>query len=448
MRNLSPTLLVLLLAPTLSFAVDLVRPSEDGNDWYFGMGGGDPYVNYRQTNRTTLDLEVGAEWSAFTGCSFDPRAGVIQTFKDAKKSVYGFAQDIVDSAPTLVAAWGLNKLQENYPGAYDLLTKGLMDAKASFSGAVKSCRDLQNDMSNGRDPTNGWIRFSRKATWDTASRTGENPVATEQSMDTQAANRGVTWINGQQRGGLNQAPISVVADTIDAAYTSLNKGMTGASESNGVTGEERISRVFPTSSDAAKWARSVVGESTIQTCTNCPRLKTAMGQGLRLKHREEREKVDKDLADALKATKITNDTLNKLSTPGMGIVATEEVLRGLREAPPAEQAILANRFASELALARVSEKAMITRDLLNIGSQEPNITANDTAVSQLDTARERLDRELNNILYEQEIKSKVVTQSARVLSELGSKRDRSRDGQKLEAPELRPRDVKDGGIAQ
>ena len=86
MRNLSPTLLVLLLAPTLSFAVDLVRPSEDGNDWYFGMGGGDPYVNYRQTNRTTLDLEVGAEWSAFTGCSFDPRAGVIQTFKDAKKA--------------------------------------------------------------------------------------------------------------------------------------------------------------------------------------------------------------------------------------------------------------------------------------------------------------------------------------------------------------------------
>ena len=84
----------------------------------------------------------------------------------------------------------------------------------------------------------------------------------------------------------------------------------------------------------------------------------------------------------------------------------------MREAPPAEQAILANRFASELALARVSEKAMITRDLLNIGSQEPNITANDTAVSQLDTARERLDRELNNILYEQEIKSKVVTQSA------------------------------------
>ena len=40
----------------------------------------------------------------------------------------------------------------------------------------------------------------------------------------------------------------------------------------------------------------------------------------------------------------------------MGIVATEEVLRGLREAPANEQAILANRFASELALARVTEK--------------------------------------------------------------------------------------------
>ena len=34
------------------------------------------------------------------------------------------------------------------------------------------------------------------------------------------------------------------------------------------------------------------------------RLNTKMGQGLRLKHREEREKIDKDLADALAAKKL------------------------------------------------------------------------------------------------------------------------------------------------
>jgi hypothetical protein len=132
----------------------------------------------------------------------------------------------------------------------------------------------------------------------------------------------------------------------------------------------------------------------------------------------------------------------------MGIVATEEVLRGLREAPPSEQAILANRFASELALARVTEKALIARDLLNVGTQEPNIAANETAVDQLATARDRLDRELDNILYEQEVKSKVITNSSKVLTERGQARDARSEGQDLQRPSIRQRDVQDGGIKQ
>ena len=426
-------------------AAELLRPSEDGKDWYFMMGGGDPYVNYRQTNRTTLDLNVGAEWSAFRGCTFDPRASVINTLKDAKQSINGFAEDIVSAAPMLAASLGLSKLQENYPGAYDLITKGLADAKAGFTGAVKSCRDMQSDLANGRDPINGWVRFSRKASWDAGAQTGENPVRVEQKLDSDAAKRGIAWVGGEHKGGANQEPIRVVGDTIDAAYSHVTKDQTG-SESSEITGDGRITRVFSNSAAAAKWTTSVIGESTIRTCEDCDHLSTKMGQGLRLKHREERETIDRDLAAALKATKITNDALNKLSAPGMGIVATEEVLRGLREAPPSEQGILANRFASELALARVTEKALIARDLLNVGTQEPNIAANETAIDQLTTARDRLDRELNNILYEQEVKAKVITNSARVLTERGQARDDHRKYRTLEHPELQGGQMEDGGI--
>ena len=447
MPNRLLVLLAVLLMNNPVTAAELLRPSEDGNDWYFSMGGGDPYVNYRQTNRTTLDLNVGAEWSAFRGCSFDPRASIVDTLKDAKQSINGFAEDIVSAAPMLAASWGLSKLQENYPGAYDLITKGLADAKASFTGAVKSCRDMQSDLANGRDPTNGWVRFSRKASWESGAQTGDNPVRVEQKLDADAAKRGVAWVGGKLKGGTGQQPILVVGDTIDAAYAHVTKDQTGT-ESNNVSGDGRITRVFPTSTAAAKWTTSVIGESTIRMCPDCDRLSTKMGQGLRLKHREEREAIDKDLADALKANKITNDSLNRLSAPGMGIVATEEVLRGLREAPPSEQGILANRFASELALARVTEKALIARDLLNVGTQEPNIAANETAIDQLTTARDRLDRELNNILYEQEVKSKVVTQSAKVLTERGQARDARSSGQDLERPSQEQRKVIDGGIQQ
>jgi hypothetical protein len=132
----------------------------------------------------------------------------------------------------------------------------------------------------------------------------------------------------------------------------------------------------------------------------------------------------------------------------MGIVATEEVLRGLREAPPNEQAILANRFASELALARVTEKALIARDLLNVGAQEPNIAANDTAAQQLERATASLDKELNNIVYEQEVKSKVITQSARMLSERGRARDDNERGLRMQNPVVTPNEMIDGGIQQ
>lgn len=303
---------------------------------------------------------------------------------------------------------------------------------------------MQSDIAAKRDPTNGWVRISKRGEWEYSSDRGDNPVKTDRKID-DAGDRGVAWVGGKQRGGKDMPPIKVVGDTITAAYDHITKDQSGT-QSNSVTGDERISRVFSNSDAAAKWTTAVVGESTVRTCNNCNRLNTKMGQGLRLKHREERDKIDKDLVDALAAKKITKDYLDRLSAPGMGIVATEEVLRGLREAPANEQAILANRFASELALARVTEKALIARDLLNVGAQEPNISANDTAALQLERATVALDKELNNIVYEQEVKSKVITQSARMLSERGRARDDHDRGLRMQNPVVTPNEMIDGGI--
>lgn len=446
MKKLIALIITLHLIAQPILADDLVRSSADGRDWYFSMGGGDPYVNYRQTNRTTLDFNVGAEWSAFRGCSFDPRFSVLNTMQDIQEGLYGFAKDIADSAPTMVAAWGLSKLQSSFPDAYSLLTKGLEDAKASYTASVKTCRDMQSDIAAKRDPSNGWVRISKRHDWEYSSERGDNPVKTERRID-ESGDRGVAWVGGKQRGGKNMPPIQVVGDTISAAYDHITKDQEG-SPSNSVTGDERIARVFTSGESAAKWTTSVVGESTVRTCNDCNRLNTKMGQGLRLKHREERDKIDKDLRDALSAKKITKDHLDSLSAPGMGIVATEEVLRGLREAPANEQAILANRFASELALARVTEKALIARDLLNVGAQEPNIAANDTAAQQLERATVALDKELNNIVYEQEVKGKVINQSARVLSERGRARDDSERGLRMQNTTVKPNEMIDGGIQQ
>ncbi len=445
-----------LVAALFAFApsyadIPLVRPTGDGT-WYFSVGGADPYVNYRQSNRTTVDLEVGVEWNMFRNCQFDPRINIVNTFKDAQHSLYGLANDVVAAAPGMLQAWGLSKVQENYPGVYDFMTKGLVDAKFSFQGAVKSCRDLQNDLGNGRNPMDGWLRVSKNSTWADAARVGDNPVFTDDDMETKAADRGVMMPGGVMKGGRNangtlQPPILTVADTVEAGYSHVTLGASTAEGGNGVTGDERITRVFKDSDAATKWTTSVVGERMISTCTNCTKLKTKVGQGLRLTHSDEKKIAEADLLTALTASKITNAMLTKLSSPGMGIMATDQVIRSLREAPPAEQAILANRFTSELAMSRTMEKALIARDLLNAGEQDPNLAANQQAQEEITYAKQRLQREIDNVLFEQDVKSRVLTNSSRLLSERMEGRDLSSQGKSLETPRTREDKFKDGGVA-
>src|SRR5690606_529244 len=121
---------------------------------------------YTQSNKTTLSLGVGAEWNLFRGCSFDPSYSISETFGDMKHNVYGLAEDVMASAISTFSAWGLSKIQENWPGLYDTLTKGLKDAKESYTISLKTCRDAKADLEAGRNPVDGWYSIARKSSWD------------------------------------------------------------------------------------------------------------------------------------------------------------------------------------------------------------------------------------------------------------------------------------------
>src|SRR5690625_7063657 len=84
------------------------------------------------TNRTRVSLGLGANWSVGNACSFDPKAGITNTFSNAKHSLNAFISDVAGNASSLAAGWGITKLQEMNPGLYDLITKGLADARNSY----------------------------------------------------------------------------------------------------------------------------------------------------------------------------------------------------------------------------------------------------------------------------------------------------------------------------
>lgn len=419
-----------------------VRPNGDNDSWYFSMGGSDPYINYHQSNRTNLNLSVGAEWNLFRGCSFDPRTSIAETFADAQRSIYGLSKDVAAAAPGLLTAWGLSQVQENYPGVYDFLMKGLVDAKASYQIAIKSCQDMRNDVKNSRDPVDGWIRVSKTSNWDTAVATGENPTHVVDSN----GDGGVVMAGGVKKGGLHQDPIRAVADTVEAGYYHMTNGLTPDPTMDPIQGDRNITRVFPNAAAASKWTASVVGEREIRTCETCVKLQTKVGQGLRIMQKEEKETVVNDLSNALAAPKVTNNMLNKLSVPGMGIVATEETIRAIKDAPSAEQRILANRYASEVALARVMEKGLIARDLMNMGEQEPNISANTEAQQEIEFSKKRLDQELDNVMFENDVRKKVLNNAAATLADREYARSHSPTGNQLKTAPSKSKGMTDGGV--
>jgi len=409
---------------SMAASADIVRPTGDG-EWYYAIGGGDPFMYYNQSNKTNLDLSAGAEWSMFSGCSFDPKFAIADTFGNIKHNVYGLSQDVMSAATAAFSAWGLSKIQENWPGLYNTLTTGLKEAKESYTLSLKTCRDVKADLAANRSPIEGWISASRKSSWDKASKDGKNPVDAEKSIEESVGNPGITWIDGKQRGGSKMDPIKIVEDTVGAGYAH-SVGDAKAQDKDPVAGDPNISRVFPTKLSATTWAREVVGEREIRTCSDCTKLKTSVGQGLRFQYRKELDVARADLAKIMKEPigyKITSADLDKLSVPGMGVVINDLIIINLKQAPLDEQQILANKLVGEIALARTMEKALIARDLLNAGAQEPNISASgDLSRVEIDYSRQRLQTEIDNILFETEVRQKVITNAAGTIAQRGASR--------------------------
>lgn len=415
----APVMAALLL---LSIPVSgQIRPSDAGT-WYYEIGGADPYM-FGYTNRTRVNLGLGANWSVGNACSFDPKAGITNTFSNAKHSLNAFISDVAGNASSLAAGWGITKLQEMNPGLYDLITKGLADARNSYNLSVKNCQEIVSDNQSGRNPVDGWIQVSKAESWKERTAAGGDAVEADQEINENPGEGGITWVGGRKAGGANQPPIETIGDSVAAGFGHLTNGGRDDggeddTEGNDYPVDRRVTRLWPTPDAASEWVTSVVGEEEVRVCNNCENLQTRVGQGLRLQVNTEKTKVDEDLAPLLRTHDTpTIDELDAISVPGMGLMITEPVIFSLREESGPERALLANRLSTEIALARTMEKALVGLDLLRAGRQEANIAANSEATASIDASIARLQSEIDGILYERDVRQRVLADTARLLSE-------------------------------
>lgn len=179
----------------------------------------------------------------------------------------------------------------------------------------------------------------------------------------------------------------------------------------------------------------VVGEQTISLAlaTDDPDARSGAqaGIGLHPLIDEERAKILPLLADLVNGSQKPGfDNLAKASGGSMQL--TRGVVEALRDDPDA--GVLTERLAGELALARVTEQALLARRTLLAGMREPNIANVKEAQETLSKTTTQLDEELNQLKLELDFRQALTRNTASQILQRKQQRDQLQ-GQAVEVPD-------------
>jgi len=171
-----------------------------------------------------------------------------------------------------------------------------------------------------------------------------------------------------------------------------------------------IYQTWQAPSDAQAWIIDVIGEREIANGINSGKA----GRGLNPITQDYYESNYEKLVDLINDTKEINDSsLTSLNKGPLNV--TRGVIETLRE--DSERGILANRLASEMALAQAIDEALMARRILLAGRKEPNIANNDIAQAKIVSQIAELDMEINQVKLEYDVRKSISGNTLSIIHE-------------------------------
>lgn len=433
----------LVIAPPVAGAAT-PAPSED-SIWYYEIGGARALSAPANPSVVTTTIGGSAKLGLGYSCGkFDPVLGVTNTLNNIKTGIDQMTNAMVNAATSAIASLPALILQRANPGLYDLFQNALLRAEETVSLATKSCEQMEAEIAKGKNPYDEWVVLSKGTDWKVQMGAGGiDVVNAKQNVESAAGNNGVPWpVSGGSAGGVAQPPIRVIGDTVHSGWNVImgRPPNAGGSVPSGPTAP-RLAQVWSSPAAARDWGVEVLGDIEVRTCDGCQR-SGRPGVGLLPEQDAATTTVRTDLTGLLTgATPPTLANLDNASAPGIAV--TRELVEAVRELPAAEQTVAMDKLASEIALARTLEKALLLRRTLLAGRQVPEITAS-PATDDIERKVSELDREIDNLLFETRVRREVVSDTAaRLLREA-----RRRKAQSLATPITPykdPKPVRDGG---
>jgi len=373
----------------------------------YSIGGGNA-VSMGNASRMRL-LGVGAGWNANLICGDmsitttlqNQLNGLTNGFQQIMSTVIQNATSAVASLPALI-------IQRADPGLYNLLTNGVLQARLDFDRSKLTCRAMADKMADMAGGQMGWNQLAQGMALRQAVSSTDAVSAVDEAENSRG-NNGVPWVGGSNAGGAGQPAIRVVGDVTRAGYNLVNgRSVTDTSAIDTGSCNSLSCQTWSSPAAAVAWATRVLGEREQRTCESCTKTETIPGVGLTPLIQEEYEaKLDtlQELVSGARPPSFEN--LREAGSVSLPI--TRGVVEALRDEP--DRDILAHRLASEVALASVLEKALLLQRTLLTGQKEPNVAANQLAVDAVNHEGDALNREIQNLKTELELRRTLSNNS-------------------------------------
>lgn len=419
---------------------------------YYQIGGASPFSISAGRGYNPNSRGLGIQWNMNASCgNFDIGATVSNQLNGLTNGFQNLMGQVVQNAQSAVASLPAMIIQRANPGLYDLLSNGVLQGRIDFDRSTLSCRQMSErmaDMAMGQ----GWQQMAMAENWQSVATTNPDVVAAQEQVDSSGGDDGVTWVGGQRRGGSGQEPIRVVGDTARAGYNLLH-GRADTSSSTPIPGGGGgwgsvatndgswigggavpgsaggggagnclggMCTVWQGPDEAAEWMQTVVGEQSIRTCDGCERSESQAGTGLVRELEREQQQVYETLSDLVSGTlPLTPENLRQVSA-GDGLTVSRGVVEALRTDP--EASFMIHRLSGEMALARTLTKAIWARRLLLAGSSDPGIADNEQGMSALDRKLTAMDRDIESLRSEMEIRQALGNSAAGIALERAAHR--------------------------
>lgn len=398
----------------------------DNSDFYYKIGGArsisvPPNVNV-QTHALNGSLEYGLGYSCG---NFDPMLGLTNLMNDLQNTGNNLVNGAIGAVQAAIGGLPALIMQRIDPGLYDLFQNALIRVEAILSLANKSCEQYEQEIKQGLNPYAEWTDLSKIVDWKVQMGSngygGSNVdvVQAKENVERSNGDNGVPWIGGKKAGGKNMDAIKATYDVVKAGYNiTLNRNPDNTTQP--ADKSQRLVEVFESPNKASEWAVDVLGDAHIYTHDQRP-VETVPGHGLLPKIAGEMTDAMQKLSDLVTGNaQTTLENLGDLSSNAALI--NQDVIGAIQSLKPGEQSIAVSKLASEVAMAKVVEKALIIRRMLITASREPNV-ANSPAPAQIEQSISRLDREINDIMYERRIHNELASQTPAVILGLKAEHD-------------------------